>query len=54
MEERANLAGVSSAKQPVFWIVAITVACSMLRETATFAIALGRSDRTLLQLCSIP
>ena len=44
----ANLAGVSTSKRPVFWMVlAIAVACSVLRERATFAIAFGRSERTL-------
>ena len=44
----ANLAGHATSKRPVFWMVlAIAVACSVLHERATFAIAFGRSERTL-------
>ena len=47
-----NLDGVASSKRPLFWmIVAIAAACSVLRERAAFATALGRFARTLLQLC---
>ena len=47
-----NLAGLASSKRPLFWmIVAIAAACSVLRERATFATALGRFARTFLQLC---
>ena len=47
---KVSLAGVASSKRPLFWmIVAIAAACSVLRERAAFATALGRFARTLLQ-----
>ena len=49
---QCRIAGVSSSKRPVFWmIVAVAVACSVLRERAAFATSWRSSERTLLQLC---
>ena len=43
-----NLDGIASSKRSLFWMVlAIAAACSVLREGAAFALALGRFERTL-------
>jgi len=47
-----NVLTFMTFRRTLFWIVlAIALACSVLRERATFAIAFGRSERTLLELC---